>query len=177
MAETTELVDERPLHQSRAGVRPTQRALGPLRLAVVLTVVAATVIGVAGLVDLFQVYDTRADHNSSLSYLDRAYGDVEATPPDLWPPRRVVEEALATMPENATYRILFGPEWRSSWETRWTDELTAGFLRFFLLPRAQSDSAAAPWVFCFACDTSELVGRFRVLSQSEDGLRFGRIER
>src|SRR3970040_1519546 len=143
MVETTELVDERPLHQGRARVRPTQRALGPLRLAVVLTVVAATLIGVAGLVDLFQVYDTRADHNSSLSYLDRAYGDVEAEGPDLWPPRRVVGEALATMPENARYRILFGPTWRSTWETKWTDEFTEGFLRFFLLPRVESESEEA----------------------------------
>ena len=176
MAETTELVDDSPLRRDRVGARAAQGTLGPLRLAVALTVLAATVIGVAGLVDLFQVYDTRADHNSSLSYLDRAYGDVEAEGPDLWPPRRVVGEALATMPENARYRILFGPTWRSTWETRWTDEFTEGFLRFFLLPRVESESEEAPWVFCFACDTSEL-SRFRVLARSEDGLLFGRVER
>ncbi len=177
MAETTELVDERPLQRGRAGVRAAQGTLGPLRLAVVLTVAAATLIGVTGLVDLFRVYDIRADHNSSLSYLDRAYGDVEAVEPDLWPPRKVVEEALATMPENARYRVFFGPTWRSTWETKWTDELTEGFLRFFLLPRVESESEEAPWVFCFACDTSELDGRFHVLSRSEDGLLFGRVER
>ena len=177
MAETTELAEERPLRRDRVGARAVSGTLGPFRLVVVLTVLAATVIGVAGLVDLLRVYDTRADHNSSLSYLDRAYGDVEATNAELWPPRRVVEEALATMPENARYRVLFGPTWRSTWETRWTDEFTEGFLRFFLLPRVVSESEAAPWVFCFACDTSELPGRFHVLVRSEDGLLFGRIER
>ncbi len=177
MAETTELVEDRPLRRDRVGTRAAQGTLGPLRLAVALTVLAATVIGVTGLVDLFRVYDVRADHNSSLSYLDRAYGDIEAVRPDLWPPRPVVEEALATMPENATYRVLFGPEWRASWKTRWTDGLTAGFLRFFLLPHVESESEDAPWVFCFACDTSALPGRFHVLFRSQDGLLFGRVER
>jgi hypothetical protein len=162
-------------HEDRAPGHATRSALGHLRLGVVLTLAAVSVIGLVGLADALRAFDTRADHYASLDYLDRVYG-VQRTP-DQWPPRRVVEDVLATVPEDATYRVLFGPGWRSSRVTRWTDELTAGFLRYFLLPRTQTDAATAPWALCFACDASELGGRFRVLSESEDGLRFGKLEK
>ncbi|HEY4620196.1 MAG TPA: hypothetical protein VIG93_00735 [Gaiellaceae bacterium] len=151
----------------------TRSALGPVRLGVVLTVVAAAVLAFTGLVDALGDFDARADHNASLSDLDRRYG-VQGSP-DLWPPREVIEDALATIPENATYRVVFGPEWRAG-ETRWTNELTAGFLRYFMFPRIQTSSTSAQWVLCFACADSALGGRFRVLSESDDGLRFGRVE-
>ena len=155
--------------------RQPTRPLGIVRLGVVLTVGAAVVLAVVGLVDTLRVFDVRADHYASLTYLDRVYGVQGSS--DLWPPRLVVEDALATMPADASYRVVFGPGWRSSRETRWTNALTAGFLRYFLLPRSETHSTSAPWVFCFACDASELGGRFRIVSASEDNLRFGRVER
>lgn len=138
-------------------------------------VAAASILAIVGLVDVLRAFDARASHYASLSELDRVYGVLHSR--DLWPPREVVEDALATMPEDARYRVVFGRTWRASRETKWKDEFTAGFLGYFLLPRSQTDSTSAPWVLCFACDASELGGRFHVLSQSEDDFRFGRIER
>ena len=41
-------------------------------------------------------------------------------------------------------------------------------------PARDTDSSSAPWVFCYACDLTELDG-FEVLSEGRDGIRFGRM--
>jgi hypothetical protein len=73
------------------------------------------------------------------------------------------------MPEDATYRIVLGSRWNNLDGT-----VAADFLRYFLLPRRDTDSISAPWVFCYACDRSELDG-FEELSKGRDRIRFGRI--
>jgi hypothetical protein len=127
-------------------------------------------MGIGGHVTAWRVFDARADHYARLSSADLAYGYQQSA--DLWPPRDVLDHALTAMPERATFRIAFGPEWRRG-RTRWTNELTAGFLRFFLFPRREGPTGE--WVFCFACDESRLEGRLVVMFESADGLRFGRL--
>jgi hypothetical protein len=73
------------------------------------------------------------------------------------------------MPDDATYRIVLGPRWDNLDGT-----VAADFLRYFLLPRRDTDSRSAPWVFCYGCDRAELPG-FEVLSKGRDGISFGRV--
>jgi hypothetical protein len=138
----------------------------------VLAVSAAAVLGLVGFVDAVGDFGARADRLARLSAEDRAYGFVQS--PELWPPRDIVDDVRTAIPESGEFRVEFGPDWRVG-QMRWTNALTAGFLRFHLLPRRQSPTAE--WVLCFACDESKLGGEFSVLSESPDGLRFGRIAR
>lgn len=79
------------------------------------------------------------------------------------------------MPEDAEYRIVFGASWRAG-RLRWTEGLTAQFLRYHYLPRREAPDSGE-WVFCFACDGAALPGRLHVVEASADGLRFGRLGR
>jgi hypothetical protein len=115
------------------------------------------------------LFDFRADHNASLGYLDREYGD-RGWAPD----RRVVEDARLWMPDDARYVIAIGPSWLNIDGT-----VGADFLKYFLLPRreVEAGSGEAEWAFCWECDRSQLGGRFEVLSRGRDGFVFGRLTR
>jgi hypothetical protein len=130
---------------------------------VVVVVALAVVAGATRLDEALGLLDWRADVNASRSYLDRTYADdglvVES--------RRVVEDARLLMPEDATYRILIGA---SEAGVRFRD-VAPDFLRYFLLPRRESDDAT--YVFCLDCDVAALGEDFEVLSE-EGGIVFGR---
>lgn len=156
--------------------RSTARPLGVIRLGVALSVVTASAFGIVGLAHALTFFDGRATSYASLTYQDRIYG-YRRESPNIIRDREVVEHSLATMPRDATYRVVMGPRWRPAWRTRWSDELEADFLRYFLLPRQQTDSRSAEWLYCFACDVEALGAPFQVLFESRSGLRFGRIVR
>lgn len=166
-------------HPSRALGGPTAAA-GLVRLAVVGSVLLAAVLSLGGLAYSAWRFDARADRNAGWSELDRTYGYRAATP-RVRSHRGVVETARASMPDGAGYRVVVGAGWRPLWDVDWHGargrDLEADFLRYFLLPRRETRSPSAPWLFCFGCDRSQLDGRFRVLSESRDGFSFGRLER
>lgn len=129
-----------------------------------LCAVVVAVSALARLDETLGLFDYRADRNAGLTYLDREYGD-RGWAPD----RRVIEDARLWMPQDATYRIVLGPKWDNLDGT-----VAADFLRYFLLPRRDTESGSTPWVFCYACDLSEEDG-FEVLAAGRDGIRFGRV--
>lgn len=141
----------------------TVRRLAIARAGVIVVVALAVVAGAARLDEALGLLDWRADVNASRSYLDRTYADdgqvIET--------RRVVEDARFWMPEDATYRILLGD---SEAGVRFRD-VAPDFLRYFLLPRRESEDA--PYIFCFGCDVAALGADFEVLSE-ENGVVFGR---
>lgn len=145
----------------------TDRRLTAARSGAVLCTVVAAVAGVARLDEALGLFDWRADMNAGRSYLERFYGD-EGVVPD----RSVVEEARARMPEDAAYSVVIGPgaPERGSWHPN----LVADFLRYFLVPRRQTDSRSAEWIFCLGCDVSALGDRFVVLARGDGRFSFGR---
>ena len=135
-----------------------------VRVGVVLCVAAAAYIGAARLDDTVAVFDFRADLNASASYRDRTYLPGRGLAGS-W---RVLEDARLWMPHDASYRVVEGPA---------AGLETSRYARFFLLglllPRRQTDSASAPFVFCYGCTRSTLGPHVHVLSRSSD-LLFGR---
>ena len=53
-------------------------------------------------------------------------------------------------------------------------DFTHQLLPTFLLPRRQTASEDAEWVFCYGCDETTLDDRYRVIAQVEGGPMFGR---
>ncbi len=138
-------------------------------MGVVVCVLIACALSLARIDDVLGLFDYRADRNASLAYRDRLYGE----PFNIVGSQKVVEEADLWMPADATYRVLVGPDMQG--ESGLTTALAPALLEFILLPRAQTDAASAPWVFCYGCDRSDLGGRFEVLSDSGNGITFGRV--
>ena len=138
-----------------------------MRTGVALCVAAAVVLFVARLDEALGLFDFRADENASLAYLERVYADG-----GIVLSRDVVEEAIARMPRDASYRVVVGR--RLTEEHRFTRVVVADFLRYFLLPRRQV-AGPAEWVFCYGCDQSALGDRFVVLADAGNGVLFGRI--
>lgn len=147
-----------------------------VRLTVMVSVGAAGLLGVLGLGYALDELDARSGRNAALSSLDRVYG-VAAVTPRARSHRRVIEVARAAMPADATYRVVVGDGWKPLWEVDWQGagnrDIEVDFLRYFLLPRRESESA--PWVFCLACETRVLGPSFRALASSPDGFAFGRV--
>ena len=71
-------------------------------------------------------------------------------------PPSVIEDARLWMPEDARYRVVRGPRWDNA-----RRGCRRGFLTWFLLPRRETDSSSAPWVFCYGCDLAALGRRLR----------------
>jgi hypothetical protein len=135
-----------------------------VRSGVVACVAAAAFVGASRLDVAVAVFDFRADLNASLSYRDRTY-----LPTNLAGASNLLEDARLRMPRHATYRVVVGP--RAGPETR---RYARFFLVGLLLPRRQTESPSAPYVFCYGCTRSTLGPRVHVLARSGD-LLFGRI--
>jgi hypothetical protein len=147
----------------------TEPALSPLRVGVVVCLAVACVLSLVRLDDVLGLYDYRADRNASLAYRDRLYGE----PFNIVGSQKVVEEAGLWMPDDATYRVVVGPDLKAP--SGLTAVLAPAFLEFLLLPRTQTREASATWVFCYGCDRRELGGRYEVLSDGGNGITFGRV--
>ena len=153
--------------RSMVGERRTP-SLGLLRVGVLGCVVFATVLGMAGLYVSVVAFARDAGQYAALDDLDREYGDWRGQPLTIRD-RTVVERALVLIPEDASYRVLIGDDWRPLRTTRWSDSLERDFLKYYLLPRQLSESQTTSWVFCLRCDTST-VGPASAVARSADGL-------
>lgn len=117
--------------------------------------------------DTVGFFDLKADQNAAQSYTARSY------PPAPWTAGSptVLEDARLWMPESATYRVVKGPLFDINKHS--------GYGRYFLLgsmlPRRQTESTSAPWVFCYGCGPDTLGPGIEVLSDSGDGVVFGRV--
>lgn len=136
-----------------------------VRAGVVLCVVAAAFAGLIKLDDTLGVYDSAADRNTSFGYRERAFPE-----PVVAGSGKVFEDARLTMPEGASYRVVRGRGYAETGYSYWAQY----FLNGFLLPRRQTTSEDARWVFCFGCGAATL-GRLRILSDEGDGLVFGKV--
>jgi len=136
------------------------------RLAAVACVAVACVLGAGRLDDSIAVFDFRADLHAAETYRERTY------PESSWVAgsAKVMEEARLWMPEDAAYQVIDGPEFSL--------EMSSGYGRYFLLglllPRTQTESDSAPWVFCYGCSSSTLGPEYEVLSSSGEGFLFAR---
>lgn len=140
---------------------------GVIRLGVVICVVLGAAILPSALSNALDGNDYWADRNGSLDYVSRSVPLAEAVGS-----QQVAEDARLWMPEDAMYRIVQARDLQGPLQWAAPD-----FLAGFLLPRRQSEDAGAEWVFCFRCDPSELGDGFEVLSDSGDGILFGRMSR
>lgn len=164
-----------PETQNRA-VQQTARSLSArtsawrgqvLTWGVVACVGAALATAVVKLDDALGIFDHRADLNSTYTYAQRTHTHPE------WSPvaGRVLEDARLWMPEDARYRVVYGPRF----DPAETSDLSHVLMLGFLLPRRPTSSESAEWVFCYGCDSGTLGPRFDVLSAADGGPAFGRI--
>lgn len=140
---------------------------GVVRLGVVICVALSAAIVPAALIDALRGNDSWADRYASLGYTERSVPSDEAVGS-----HKVAEDARLWMPEDASYRIVSAPDLSGPLEWAAPD-----FLANFLLPRRQTDSHDAEWIFCYRCDTTELGDGFETLSDGGDGILFGRMKR
>lgn len=154
------------LPRALAGVELRALRLMAARIAVVACVGAACLIGAGRLDDTVAVFDYRADANTAATFRQRTFPES----PWVAGSAKVMEDALLWMPEDATYRVISGQRFASA--------ESSGYGRYFLLtlllPRTQTQSESARWVFCYACAPSILGPLYRVLSDSGDGFLFAR---
>jgi hypothetical protein len=139
-----------------------------IRAGVVACVGLTSITAVVKLDDALGVYDMRADTQSAWSYEQRT--GLLAGPSEH---EEVVEEARLRMPRGATYKIVLGPRVNA----RATPSYTRHMLPWLMLPRRQTRSPSAEWMFCFGCRREMLGERFVVLARTSDGLLFGRVPR
>jgi len=139
---------------------------GVIRFGVVLCVGLALAVVIAGAYrDALEGSDFWADRHSGSDYATRSVPNETAIGS-----KQVAEDARLWMPEDATYRIVASPDLEGPLEWAAPD-----FLAGFLLPRRQTDSEDAEWVFCYLCDTAELGDQFETLSDGGNGVLFGRM--
>jgi len=139
---------------------------GVARLGVVLCVALGVVVALHGLSDSLHGSSFWADRHSAFDYTSRS-----VPREDVVGSQKVVEDARLWMPSAASYRVVAGPE--VTGPMQWA---APAFLQGFLLPRRQTQSEDAPWVFCYRCDTSALGGTFEPLSDDGKGVVFGRVQ-
>jgi hypothetical protein len=137
------------------------------RVGVVVCVAVLCLVGAGRLDDAVAIFDFRADANATATFRERTY------PRSPWVAgsARVMEDARLWLPEDAEYRVLQGREPSAAPNSGFG----AHFLRTLLLPRSQTDSDSARWVFCYRCSRTTLGPRYEVLSDSGDGFLFARL--
>jgi len=137
-----------------------------IRMGVVACVGAACLLGAGRLDDAVAVFDFRADLHAGESFRERMY------PESSWVAGEasVIEDARLWMPEDAEYRVQHGQDFSPA--------ESSGYGRYFLLgllmPRTQTESTSAPWLFCYGCTPSSVGSRYEVLSDSGSGFLFAR---
>jgi hypothetical protein len=128
-------------------------------------VAAAALVGAGRLDTALAVFDFQADSNYSATFVERTYPEIDTLPGA----SKVMEDARLWMPEDASYRVIFGSP---SLERRLGN--VAYFLFLLMWPRNQSPIEPAPWVFCYRCAHSSLGPEWEILSDSGQGLLFAR---
>ncbi|HXG76902.1 MAG TPA: hypothetical protein VNJ53_10060 [Gaiellaceae bacterium] len=118
-------------------------------------------------------YSSQTSHNRARAHLATPYLDrLYLEPFRLVGDPRVIEDARLWMPEEATYRVVTGPNVRLRKPA--TLESAIALVRFHLMPR-RLVAGPAGWVLCYGCRRSLLGDRFQVLSDGGNGVVFGRM--
>ena len=139
-----------------------QRAV---RIGVVACVSAACLLGAGHLDDAVAVFDYRADLNAAATFNQRTYPEIDFLPGGA----EVMEDARLWMPDDASYRVVNGPE-----GSAYRASSLRTFLLVLLMPRSKTLVESAPWVFCYGCSPSTLGPDYEVLSDSGHGFLFAR---
>jgi hypothetical protein len=134
-----------------------------IRVGVIACVAAAGLLGAGRLDDAVAVFDFHADANYAATFNDRMYPEIDSLPGAA----PVLEDARLWMPEDASYRVVFG-----SPDVERGHSNVRYFLDILLWPRAQQ-AGDASWVLCYGCGPRTLGPGHEVLSQS-DRLLFAR---
>jgi len=150
-------------------LRASLRQLTPIQVGVIACVAVATVLALVHLPLAIDDFQDSAAANSALNFDDREFAGGNAIVVD----KAALYEARALIPENASYRVVTGPNLRGG--TPLTTNFIESFARYFLMPRRPAQKAR--WVVCYGCDVSELAGRLDVLWRDDAGIRVGRLER
>lgn len=137
------------------------------RVAVVVAVAAATIVGLVYFAKALSRLDDLATANSALSFADRDIAGGNSIIVD----QDAAYEARALIPAAATYRIVTGSSLKNP------TPLTAGFVvnwfTYFLMPRRPSDSAR--WVVCYGCDTTRLGGPYTIRWHDDNNISIGQV--
>lgn len=149
------------------GTAPRATLRSAIRIGVVLCVAVAGCVGAGRLDNAVAVFDFRADVNDAATFSERTYLDSPWVAGE-W---TVMDDARLWMPKDATYRVVQGPLFDRAVHSGQGPD----FLRGLLLPRRETNSESARWVFCYDCDESTLGSGFEVLSKSRDGFLFARV--
>jgi hypothetical protein len=143
------------------------RLRGPVaRAGVVACVAVLALVGAGRLDDAVAIFDFRADLYAGETYVERTYPASEWVAGNA----NVMEDGRLWMPEDAEYRVMNGRELSIAESSGYGRH----FLRTLLLPRIQTDSESASWVFCYGCSQETLGAQYEVLSDSGDGFLFAR---
>ena len=133
------------------------------RLVVAFCVAVLLVAVVIRYPQSFADANRTARANAALDYLDRLLGGGNS----VLPTQSLAIEARGLIPPDGTFTVAVGAR-RPDWPELATQESVDAYMRYFLLPRRQSD--AAPWVICLDCDRSAYPGAVAVWQDDEEGV-------
>ena len=127
--------------------------------------------GVAGIYQIKRLSDLgkEAGANAALSFADRDVAGGNSVLAD----QLLAYEANSIIPPDASYRLVIGP--RLTKQASLPTTSVPGWLRYFLMPRRQDDSAS--WVVCYGCDPAGLGARYEPLWSDPYGISVGKLGR
>ena len=135
-----------------------------VRMGVVVCVAGACVLGTARLDNAVAVFYFQADTNAAASFTERNYPEIVELPGG----RKVFEDARLWMPEDASFRVVSGPDGSAFLPAVRT------FADMLLMPRTRIEAESAAWAFCYLCTPATLGPEYEVLSDSGNGFVFAR---
>lgn len=139
---------------------------GPIRIGVLLLLATTVVAVVAAYPGVLRDLGDEAERNSAQSYSDREIAGGNGIVVE----QAAVYEALALIPEDASYHVAVGPDYVGEELTR---DHVAGYYRYFLMPRRPAE--AAPWVICYGCDLAEYGPDADVLWRGDEDVSIVRV--
>ena len=142
---------------------------GWIRAAVVLIVAVTSIAALVGFPFAFKDRADAAARNSATSYSDREIAGGNGLVDD----QRVVYEARARIPANATYRVAVGTGFRGG--TDLTAPYVASWFQYFLMPRRPAQNAR--WIVCYGCDVAQYGTSAEVVWRGDDRIALVRIRR
>lgn len=139
---------------------------GPIRIGVLLLLATTVVAVVVAYPGVLRDLGDEAERNSAQSYSDREIAGGNGIVVE----QAAVYEALALIPEDASYHVAVGPDYVGEELTR---DHVAGYYRYFLMPRRPAE--AAPWVICYGCDLAEYGPDADVLWRGDEDVSIVRV--
>jgi hypothetical protein len=142
--------------------------IGLLRVGVVFLVAAAAIAVAVAYPRLLDELDDDASRNSALSFADRDIAGGNGLVVD----QQAVYAARGLVPEDETYRVVVGPDYKGGSDL--TPTYVDSYYRYFLLPRRPAEDAS--WIVCYGCDLSRYEAT-KVLWKDDEGISIARVQR